>query len=99
MLVWVPAGVVLIVLGNVGRGIFLLAWGALVVTSLNDYVLRPRFVAREGGLPPLATFVALFGGAASMGLKGLVVGPVLMSVAFAALKLYGEEAQQRRLPA
>jgi predicted PurR-regulated permease PerM len=99
MLVWVPAGVVLVVLGHVGRGIFLLAWGVLVVTSLNDYVLRPRFVGRQAGLPPLAMFVALFGGAASMGLKGLIVGPVLMSLAFAALKLYVEEARRRRSPA
>jgi predicted PurR-regulated permease PerM len=98
MLVWVPAGIVLIVLGHVGRGIFLLAWGALVVTSLNDYVIRPRFVSRGGGLPPLVTLVALFGGAATMGLKGLIVGPVLMSLAFAVLKLYAEEARQRRAP-
>jgi predicted PurR-regulated permease PerM len=99
MLVWVPAGLVLIVLGHVARGIFLLAWGVLIVTSLNDYVIRPRFVGRQGGLPPLAMFVALFGGAASMGLKGLIVGPVLMSLAFAVLKLYAEEARQRRSPA
>ena len=99
MLVWVPAGIVLIVLGRVGPGIFLLAWGVLVVTSLNDYVIRPRFVGRQGGLPPLAMFVALFGGVASMGLKGLIVGPVVMSLAFAVLKLYTEEARQRRSPA
>jgi predicted PurR-regulated permease PerM len=99
MLVWVPAGVVLIALGHVGRGIFLLAWGALVVTSLNDYVIRPRFVGREGGLPPLAMFVALFGGAATMGLKGLLVGPVLMSLAFAVLRIYAQEARQRTAPA
>jgi predicted PurR-regulated permease PerM len=99
MLVWAPAAIVLIVLGHVGRGIFLLVWGVLVVTSLNDYVIRPRFVGRQGGLPPLAMFVALFGGVASMGLKGLIVGPVLMSLAFAVLKLYAEEARQRRAPA
>ena len=99
MLVWVPAGIVLIVLGRVGPGIFLLAWGVFVVTSLNDYVIRPRFVGRQGGLPPLAMFVALFGGVASMGLKGLIVGPVVMSLAFAVLKLYTEEARQRRSPA
>jgi predicted PurR-regulated permease PerM len=99
MLVWVPAGIVLIVLGRVGPGIFLLAWGVLVVTSLNDYVIRPRFVGRQGGLPPLAMFVALFGGVASMGLKGLIVGPVVMSLAFAVLKLYTVEARQRRSPA
>jgi predicted PurR-regulated permease PerM len=96
MLVWVPAAIVLAVSGHVGRGIFLALWGVLIVTSLNDYVIRPRFLGGEGGLPPLAMFVALFGGAASMGLKGLIVGPVLMSLAFAVLRLYADEARQRR---
>lgn len=100
MLVWVPAAIVLVVLGHVARGIFLLGWGVLVVSALNDYVIRPRLLGRrQGGLPPLAMFVALFGGTASMGLKGLIVGPVVMSLAFAALRLYAEEARQRRSPA
>jgi predicted PurR-regulated permease PerM len=96
MLVWAPAGIVLMVQGHVGRGIFLIAWGVLVVTSLNDYVIRPRFMRREGGLPPLAMLAALFGGVTSMGLKGLIVGPVVMSLSFAVLKLYREETCQRR---
>ncbi|MCL2449556.1 MAG: AI-2E family transporter [Polyangiaceae bacterium] len=91
MLVWGPAGIALIALGHVGRGVFILAWGFLVVTSLNDYVIRPRLVGGQGGLPPLAMFVALFGGVAAMGLKGLIVGPVVMSLAFAVLRLYAEE--------
>jgi len=96
MLVWGPAAAALILLGHVGRGIFLLAWGLVIVGALNDYVIRPRLIGNHGGLPPLATFVALFGGAATMGLKGLIVGPVIVSLAFAVLKLYVEEARQRR---
>ena len=99
MLVWVPAGAVLIALGHAGRGIFVLAWCTLIVTLLNDYVIRPRLLGREGGLPPLAMFAALFGGAETMGLKGLIVGPVVMSLAFAVLRLYADEARQRRAPA
>jgi predicted PurR-regulated permease PerM len=99
MLVFVPAAIALMVLGHAGRGIFLLLWGVLVVSALNEYVIRPRLVGRgQGGLPPLATFVALFGGVATMGVKGLIVGPVLMSLAFTVLKLYTEEARQRRSP-
>jgi predicted PurR-regulated permease PerM len=87
---------VLIVIGHVWQGIFLLVWGVAIVTSLNDYVLRPRLVGHETGLPALATFVALFGGVAILGLKGLVVGPVVMSLAAAVLRLYAEEEKGRR---
>jgi hypothetical protein len=33
-----------------------------------------------------------------MGLKGLIVGPVLMALAFAVIRLYAAEARQRRSP-
>lgn len=98
VLVWLPAAVVEIVSGHVVRGVLLIVWGLLVVTLLNDYVIRPLLVGRGQGLPPLAMFGALFGGVATMGLKGLIVGPVVMSLAFAVLKLYAAEASQRRSP-
>lgn len=96
MLVWVPAGIVLILLGHVGRGVLLLAWGVLIVTGIPDYVVRPRLVGRGGEMPALLTFIALFGGAEVFGLKGLVVGPVLMAIAIAILRLYADEARAGR---
>ncbi|MDB5212613.1 MAG: putative Membrane protein [Myxococcaceae bacterium] len=96
MLVWVPAGVVLIVIGQPGRGIFELIWGGLLVVALSDYYIRPRLVGGEGEMPSLVTFSALFGGVEVFGLKGLVIGPVLMSLAVAVLRLYATETRLRR---
>jgi predicted PurR-regulated permease PerM len=96
MLVWVPAGVVLIVMGQPGRGIFELVWGSLLVVALSDYVIRPRLVGGESEVPSLVTFAALFGGVEVFGLKGLIVGPVVMSLAIAVLRLYASETRLRR---
>lgn len=96
MLVWVPAGVVLIFLGHPGRGIFELMWGGLLVVALSDYYIRPRLVGGESEMPSLITFAALFGGVEVFGLKGLVLGPVLMSIAVAVLRLYATETRLRR---
>jgi predicted PurR-regulated permease PerM len=96
MLVWLPAGIVLIAMGHPVRGAFELLWGALLVVALSDYVIRPRLVEGESEVPSLVTFAALFGGVEVFGLKGLVVGPVLMSLAIAILRLYATEARQRR---
>jgi predicted PurR-regulated permease PerM len=96
MLVWVPAGVVLIFLGSPGRGVFELLWGGLLVVALSDYYIRPRLVGGEGQVPSLITFSALFGGVEVFGLKGLVLGPVLMSLAVAVLRLYATETRLRR---
>jgi predicted PurR-regulated permease PerM len=96
MLVWVPVGVVLIVMGHPARGIVELVWGSLFVVALSDYWIRPRLVGGESELPSLVTFAALFGGVEVFGLKGLIVGPVLMSLAVAVLRLYASETRARR---
>jgi predicted PurR-regulated permease PerM len=96
MLVWVPAGVTLIALGHVVRGILVLLWGVVVVTGVPEYVLRPRLVGKDVQMPAVLTFTALFGGVAVFGMKGLILGPLLMAIAMVALRLYADEARSQR---
>jgi predicted PurR-regulated permease PerM len=96
MLVWVPAGIFLVMTGHPVGGIFELLWGLLFVVALSDYVIRPRLVGGEGEVPSLVTFAALFGGVEVFGLKGLILGPVMMSLAIALLRLYANETRLRR---
>jgi predicted PurR-regulated permease PerM len=96
LLVWVPAGVVMIATGRPIGGVFELIWGAAMVVGVSDYVIRPRLVGHENQLPSLVTFTALFGGVGAFGLEGLIVGPVLMSLGIAVLRLYSREFQERR---
>jgi predicted PurR-regulated permease PerM len=95
-LVWLPAGIVLILVGHPARGTLELVWGVVVVGLVSDYVVRPRLVGGAGQLPSLVTFAALLGGVQVFGLKGLIIGPVLMSLAIAVLRLYATEARKRR---
>jgi predicted PurR-regulated permease PerM len=60
------------------------------VVGFSDYVIRPRLVGDEN-MPLLLTFIALFGGLEVLGVIGLLVGPVLVSVALVALRLYDRE--------
>jgi predicted PurR-regulated permease PerM len=91
LLVWVPVGVGLIVSGHVGAGVFELIWGALVVGVVSDYVIRPKLVGGSGHVPTLLTFISLFGGVKLFGLMGLIVGPVIASVALALVRTYDRE--------
>ena len=91
MLVWIPAGLYLFAIGQPGHAILDLVWGALVIIGLSDYVIRPRLVGDEESVA-LLMFVALFGGVEAFGLSGLILGPVLMSVAVAALRLFAMDA-------
>lgn len=95
LLVWVPAGLFLFVTHHPGMGVAELLWGALVVVGVSDYVIRPRLV-RDESMPALLVFVALFGGLEVLGLSGLIIGPLLMGLALAVLRLYARENQAKR---
>ncbi len=90
-LIWAPVTIYLLMSGGVLPGIFLLAWGLLVVMSLSDYVIRPRLVGGKDHGPPLLMLIALIGGVEVFGLAGLLVAPILMSLFLAALRIYERE--------
>jgi predicted PurR-regulated permease PerM len=91
MLVWMPAGVFLLATGHVWSGVLELIYGGLIVVGFCDYILRPRLVGGHGEMPALLTFVSLFGGVEVFGLIGLILGPLLMSIAVALLRIYAKE--------
>lgn len=91
LLVWGPVGVVLLITGHVAGGLFVLIWGAVLVGLACEYVVRPRLVGGKSHVPTLLTFISLFGGVQVFGLVGLVVGPVIASVALAILRTYDKE--------
>ena len=101
MLVWVPAGLYLFAIGHPGHAVLELSWGALMVLGLSDYVIRPRLVGDEESVA-LLMFVALFGGVEAFGLSGLIMGPVVVALAVAVLRLYAKEhlppEEERREP-
>jgi predicted PurR-regulated permease PerM len=66
------------------------------VVGVSDYVIRPRLVRGEAKVPSIVTLAALLGGVEVLGLQGLLVGPVLMALAFAVLQLYAVETRARR---
>ena len=88
-LVWIPLGVYLIVTGQLLSGVLLLAFCSVVVVGISDYVIRPRLVGKEEH--PLLTLLALLGGLEVFGLPGLLVGPMLMALFVAILRIYERE--------
>ena len=76
-LVWVPAGLGLLAVGEVGRGVAMLIVGALGI-SMIDNVLRPLFMSGRTQVSGLVIFFGLLGGAAAFGFVGLVIGPIIL---------------------
>ncbi len=87
--IWGPAGVMMVLNGNVTGGLILLAFGAGVI-SMSDNVVRPIVVGRSSSVPGYLVLVTTLGGLAMFGLTGLVLGPVLASLFLSAWQLFGE---------
>jgi predicted PurR-regulated permease PerM len=72
--------------GHPWLGTFLLVWS--LVASLLDNVLRPLLVRRSADVPLLIIFVGVIGGLIAFGLLGIVVGPVVLAVAYTVLNTW-----------
>lgn len=95
-LVWIPASIYLLVSGEVGWGIFLLLWGALVVSNVDNFI-RPKLIGDRSGIHPLFVLVGVLGGVAAFGFIGLFLGPVLVGVTVSVLKVWEEEYLDPRI--
>jgi predicted PurR-regulated permease PerM len=93
LIVWVPLSGYLFFEGHPIRALILVLYGIFVITSLADYVIRPRIVGVHGHGHPLLTLISLLGGIELFGLAGLVIAPIIMSVFVAAFRLYEREVR------
>lgn len=88
--VWVPVAVVMLFMGNIWQGVFILVFGTVVI-SLIDNILRPKLVGGDTAIHPLLVFFATLGGIISFGIIGFVIGPVIMALFLALWDIYGKE--------
>jgi predicted PurR-regulated permease PerM len=93
-LVWVPAGLFLIFSGALWKGIFVLLWGAVLI-STADNVVRPWVVSGKVELHPLVLLFVILGGVELFGFLGLFLGPVVVSVFSAVFHMLREEMANR----
>lgn len=92
-LIWAPVGIYLLVAVSVWKGLFLLLWGTVVISSI-DNVIRPWVVGGRIELHPLVLLFFIFGGVEAFGFLGLFLGPVVASVLAALFDILREELNE-----
>ena len=85
-LVWVPAALYLLIIGAYVKAGILVAWGVLVISSIDNF-LSPRLVGRRARLHELLIFFSVLGGIQVFGVLGLVLGPVVTAVTLALIEM------------
>ena len=91
-LIWLPAAMWLFAQDKPGYGLFMLLWGFLGISSV-DNVLRPYLISQNSKMPFALIFCGVIGGALAFGLVGVFLGPTLLAVAF---RLIDEWSATRR---
>jgi predicted PurR-regulated permease PerM len=93
-LVWIPAAIWLFATDSIGWGIFMLLYGGLGISSV-DNVIRPWLISRGADLPLLLTLLGALGGVFAFGFLGLFLGPVVLAVGYVLLLDWGREGEDQ----
>lgn len=96
-LVWAPAALVLASQGRWGATVFMLLWGAVLV-SLVDNVVRPMLVSGRANVGTLTIFIGVLGGLAAFGAIGLFLGPVVLALIIALIRFMLELRRTETTP-
>jgi predicted PurR-regulated permease PerM len=94
LVVWAGVGIFRVATGHVAAGIAELVLGALFVGVLMDDFVRPKLVGGGKKFPVILTFIGLLGGVAVFGVTGLIVGPIVVALCVAILKIYNQGSEK-----
>jgi predicted PurR-regulated permease PerM len=78
-LVWAPAAMYLIATEEVWQGVFLIAYGVLII-GLVDNFLRPILVGKATRMPDYLVLISTLGGIAALGISGFITGPLIAAM-------------------
>ena len=93
-LVWAPAAIILLGVGQIVKGVVLIAAGVIVI-GLVDNVLRPILVGRDTKMPDYLVLLATLGGLSVFGVSGFVIGPVIAAFFLVVWEMFAQEHAHR----
>jgi len=97
-LVWGGAAIWLFSRDAIAWGVFMILWGALVVSSIDNFV-KPLLISRGAAMPFVLVLLGVFGGVVAFGFIGVFLGPTLLAVGYSLLRKWIEPATPAPAPA
>ena len=85
--VWLPMALYFLLSGDVWGGLFLFFWSFILVANIDNFV-KPYLISGKSSLHPFAVMVILLGGVFAFGFKGLIFGPLVLTLLLAFLHIY-----------
>jgi predicted PurR-regulated permease PerM len=86
-LAWIPAALYFLVNGDMGRALGMTAYGIFGI-SMVDNIVKPIILRGSAQIHMMLGFLSIMGGLLAFGPKGLIVGPVVLSLLLSAYRIY-----------
>jgi predicted PurR-regulated permease PerM len=86
-LAWIPAALYFLVNGRMGLALGMTAYGVFVI-SMVDNIVKPMILRGSAQIHMMLGFLSIMGGLIAFGPKGLIVGPVVLSLVLSAYRIY-----------
>ena len=85
--VFIPASVYLFLKGRIAAGIFFIIF-YLVVSSVIEYVVKPKLVGNKVRMHTLLVFLSILGGLKVFGILGIIYGPLVITAFLTLTDIY-----------
>ncbi|TAJ52664.1 MAG: AI-2E family transporter [Chitinophagaceae bacterium] len=92
-LIWVPMSIIILANNHIWQGIFLLSWGLIILSSV-DNVVRFVLARKMADVHPVVTILGVIVGIRYFGITGLIFGPLIISYFIILLRIYYLEYQK-----
>ncbi len=96
-IVWVPAGLLQILLGAdtgqdmlIWKGLGLLIYGLLFISTIDNFI-RPKIIGHHAEIHPAIILLGLIGGIVVFGPVGLFIGPLILALLLTFIEIYNKE--------
>ncbi len=85
--IWLPAGIIMLLSGQIWQGVVILAFGTLVISTIDNF-LKPVLIGKDTQMHPVLVLFSTLGGILLFGISGFVIGPILTSLLLAFWEMY-----------
>jgi len=88
-LVWIPAAIILALIGDWG-GVLILAIICGLISGNLDNLVRPRLVGKDTQMHDLFILFGTLGGLSMFGILGIIIGPIIAALFNTIWSIYGD---------
>ena len=90
-IVWVPAGLLQILVGaDTSQDILIWIYGLLFISTIDNFI-RPKIIGKHAEIHPVIILLGLVGGITIFGPVGLFIGPLILALLLTFIEIYQKE--------